>query len=600
MKGFYIKEVTAEGEGVRKSSVSFDKGLNIITGPSNTGKSYILGCIDFIFGSDDPPSKALGGYDTITVKVGTNEGEEISFTRALDSKHINVVSGVSDIESKVYKIGGSEGWKKYSDIFLHMIGIKERPKIYSTQSRKTQDLTWRTFLHTFFIDATRMIGRQSILHLSKGLSPTPTLSSLLFLITGNDIVDRESKESIDIKKAKKEAVKVYINEKLINSIESSKELEESLNAYEDVDFDSLISSITDEIRSIEVEIIKANQESREILGQAYTISSDLEEAKVLRERYQVLMTQYRSDEERLNFIVEGEGNKDNSNPDASCPLCDSKVSIIEDDGSYREAAKGEYSKLQLQKEDLKLAMDDINNEIERNEATLHRLNQKNSKVLDLINQELTPKIEELKSELVKTQHKNDMINQLNMYRDIMKDFNADLDIQEQEEIEESYNPLNLLPSSFFTKLNGYLDDMLREVSYPSYQTSRIPSDLAKNVDITVNGKAKKFQGDGYKAYLNTVFGFILMKYLALNAEYAPRMLFLDSPILPLKEIEDEEASEVMKTGLFQYLVGNQEYGQIIIAEHDIPELDYSSVNIIKFTKNPNVGRYGFLLDHTDD
>lgn len=51
----------------------------------------------------------------------------------------------------------------------------------------------------------------------------------------------------------------------------------------------------------------------------------------------------------------------------------------------------------------------------------------------------------------------------------------------------------------------------------------------------------------------------------------------------LKEIEDEEASEVMKTGLFQYLVGNQEYGQIIIAEHDIPELDYSSVNIIKFT-----------------
>jgi hypothetical protein len=91
-----------------------------------------------------------------------------------------------------------------------------------------------------------------------------------------------------------------------------------------------------------------------------------------------------------------------------------------------------------------------------------------------------------------------------------------------------------------------------------------------------------------------------MKYLSLNAVYAPRMLFLDSPILSLKEKSDESASDGMKAGLFQYLIDNQKFGQVIVAENNIPDLDYSSVNVVRFTKDTDVGRYGFLLDFVDD
>ena len=50
----------------------------------------------------------------------------------------------------------------------------------------------------------------------------------------------------------------------------------------------------------------------------------------------------------------------------------------------------------------------------------------------------------------------------------------------------------------------------------------------------------------------------------------------------------------MKAALFQYLIDNQDHGQVIIAENDIPKLDYSEANIIRFTKDAENGRYGFL------
>ena len=51
----------------------------------------------------------------------------------------------------------------------------------------------------------------------------------------------------------------------------------------------------------------------------------------------------------------------------------------------------------------------------------------------------------------------------------------------------------------------------------------------------------------------------------------------------------------MKSSLFRYLLNNQQYGQIIIIENDIPDVNYESANVIRFTMNENEGRYGFLM-----
>ena len=55
MDKFYIQKIVARGSGKTDSSVSFEPGLNIIQGRSNTGKTCIVRGIDFAFGGKKLP-----------------------------------------------------------------------------------------------------------------------------------------------------------------------------------------------------------------------------------------------------------------------------------------------------------------------------------------------------------------------------------------------------------------------------------------------------------------------------------------------------------------------------------------------------------------
>lgn len=42
---FYIEKLTVTGSGKTDSTIDLSNGVNIIYGPSNTGKTYIVKCI---------------------------------------------------------------------------------------------------------------------------------------------------------------------------------------------------------------------------------------------------------------------------------------------------------------------------------------------------------------------------------------------------------------------------------------------------------------------------------------------------------------------------------------------------------------------------
>ena len=47
---YFIKKIRIITENNTVSELPLDSGVNIIYGPSNTGKSLICECIDFLFG----------------------------------------------------------------------------------------------------------------------------------------------------------------------------------------------------------------------------------------------------------------------------------------------------------------------------------------------------------------------------------------------------------------------------------------------------------------------------------------------------------------------------------------------------------------------
>ena len=104
MSNFYIESITAHGSGKADAVVSFGKGLNIIQGYSDTGKTCVVKCIDFIYGSSDVPFDKSTGYSSVSMRINTTNGT-IDFCRCIGKNQIQVVSCNPEIESGTYDIG---------------------------------------------------------------------------------------------------------------------------------------------------------------------------------------------------------------------------------------------------------------------------------------------------------------------------------------------------------------------------------------------------------------------------------------------------------------------------------------------------------------
>ncbi len=167
MKNFYIKNITVSGVGKEDSVIDFIDGFNIISGPSNTGKTLVLKCIDFLFGSDAIPFNVKStGYNMVAMTV-VSEGKILTARREIVINKINnriiVDSDIPEIESGNYS--ATKGKRSVNvHLWPKLIGIKPGQTIVGKISTgKRHALTWRSILHMFLIKSENVIKERSIL-----------------------------------------------------------------------------------------------------------------------------------------------------------------------------------------------------------------------------------------------------------------------------------------------------------------------------------------------------------------------------------------------------------------------------------------------------
>lgn len=107
MSKFYIKKVTAKGSGMTNSSIDLQPDLNIIKGRSNTGKTVIIKCINFCFGSKEKPFDESFGYTTIEISLHTLKGD-IDISRGLGKNQVKVATNVPSFSSSTYDLKPSK------------------------------------------------------------------------------------------------------------------------------------------------------------------------------------------------------------------------------------------------------------------------------------------------------------------------------------------------------------------------------------------------------------------------------------------------------------------------------------------------------------
>ena len=179
MADFYIAKLRISGDGKETSVVDFTDGLNIVCGPSNTGKSYIVEIIDFLFGSSRVPFDKTLGYDTFEMVIKTIRGT-ITVRRQMDARKINVTSSDRRIESGDY--GTTSGKLNVNeDLWFKLMGIEDKHEIIKNKLFKRQRLTMRSILHMVLVKEENVIQRQPVLMPRQNSASTAFLAALYFL-----------------------------------------------------------------------------------------------------------------------------------------------------------------------------------------------------------------------------------------------------------------------------------------------------------------------------------------------------------------------------------------------------------------------------------
>lgn len=619
---YYIKNIMITTTNGIASVLPLENGLNIIYGPSNTGKSLVLDCIDFLMGSKGRNEKNRNEesisykrlskpelkISSISLCIDSN-GKELQLTRNIDSAEINVVSDVTAISSGTYSLKGSKKKPAIYKVWLALMGIDDDVQIVMKADGSPQSLTLRTFHHTFLINESRIVAENSVMKNGNGYNkniPVSTVSALVYLAANKTYAQpkRDDTTSDAVISAKKStALQMY--DRSVNALAEKKFA--AMIETDDVRSVSEIKSDIDEllaaISAAEDVLSQAIDKSRSLAMEISNIDEKLAECKMLKNRYTSLRTQYESDIRRLTFIAEGDSHRGTIPQTEHCPFCNGALKK-QKSKSCIDAAIVEVKKIETKIKDLRYA----DPEIDREETTLTEkkkvLINERQEVQALIRGELKPTVETLRTRLVSytaaLEHAK-AAEMVEAFTKILKEQYENLMADNEQKIKEpKFNVLSVIDEYLTRPLSNLLETILKECNYYNYVDARFENSLC---DVVVNGSDKMSQGKGFRAFLNAVLAIAIQEWLINCNVYPPHLLVMDSPILSLKEREENVGTQItsnsMRSGLFAYMVKHQANRQTIILENEIPDVNYDGANLIHFTGKDGNGIYGLVSEYRE-
>ena len=358
--------------------------------------------------------------------------------------------------------------------------------------------------------------------------------------------------------------------------------------------------MTQQISAAEDSLKQTTERDQRVTKELIEISSNIAESMVLKNRYDALRTQYESDMRRLTFIAEADIHKRKTPKLDHCPFCNGELPK-EKTQSCLEAAIAEADKIELRIKDLQQADEALANELSRLQRKKEILLHEQQQVQASIRGELKPQVEALREKLVIYTAALEKAKAKEMIKYFTEVLNNQLNrINDEDELSPDFDVRGKIREVLQQPLERLLSEILEKCNYDNYVGSRFDEDMC---DVVINGSEKLSQGQGFRAFLNTVMALAVQEMLNEFNLHMPHLLVMDSPILSLKErgedIGTEITSDSMRGGLFQYMIDHEENRQTIILENVIPALDYSGVKTIHFTRTEGVGRYGLIDGYRD-
>lgn len=590
-KGFWIKKVSLSGEGEENpATVEFNNGLNIISGPSNTGKSWIVDAINYALGANNTAID-VKEYEYVELVID-NDKDQMTIIRPL---FVSKSSSFIEWDKKgiygcfPYRVDDKTDRISFTDILFDFIGISKMHYIPKNEDYAKQRLTFRTFSHLFVTDQTYLQTKKPIL-LAESFGATASKSAILCMLKGDEYTSKEPLEPKQVRQHKQKGVAEYISSQINDYNSYIAKNKEYYHADSDEGLLNTIEKLENTIKDREIQLSEMQAKSTECSEAISAKKEELIAGEVLHDKYVVLAEQYDSDLKRLAFIIEGQTEYKMIKKQKKCPLCG--TDIVEKDIDYIQAAQQEIYNVLALKNDLGFATDDLLESNRMLESEIEKLSALKKDVDVEIEKNLLSELNTLRSELKKYTEQIEKRKEYQMVNNLLLQSSIDFEEYSKpvKDNEDKYRPNNDI-LEYANAIEECMHSILSQCEFDGLK--RLTFDVNK-WDVKINGSEKKSFGQGYRTYINTAMLLTVRKLLADDTDsYYPGFLVLDSPLVTLKESKEKEVSDTMKVGLFEYLWLNQKEGQVIVIENELPNINLRNINHIEFTGN-ETGRYGFI------
>ena len=177
---------------------------NVVFGPSNTGKTFIAQCIDFMFGGSRTPKEIpeAASYDTVFLGLRTRRSDdELVLERSLRGGDFRLHGDGAEAHElgAIHKAGNEE---TVSHFLLSASGLTGK-KVRTNQQGKTKTLSFRDIATIVLVEETSVIAERSPIFSGVPTSRTTESSLFRFLLTGVDDSSVIAKEDRKIAKGRR-------------------------------------------------------------------------------------------------------------------------------------------------------------------------------------------------------------------------------------------------------------------------------------------------------------------------------------------------------------------------------------------------------------
>ncbi len=600
-----IEQISVTGKGKPKAELEFKQGLNVVAGASDTGKSYVIKCFQYIFGGEVPPKNITeaNGYTTVETKIRFDD-ESFILKRELSVNKPKISLIELDkfgSETGSFVLNPShKGNNNLSAYMLDKLNLSDKHLVNGVESLKTSSLTLRVLSKLFLVDESRIITESSPIGEGER-EKTQQMSLLKTLLTGvDDSLVKDLKKQQDNEGAVESRVKAL--EDFIAKKFADHEVVKSTSEKLDTELSDLEESLS-KAQSELTTLVEANGEldlkRQKVRAELTTLYETEKDNLLLQNRFLLLIDKYTSDLERLEAGAEAASYVDLYEM-VNCPTCSQDFEQKKDSEELKllmKSTNAEISKNKFQVKGLNDSIADLKQELIVAREQISKKEIELKELSEIIESNISAKFKDYKMAIrILNSKKSEFLKERTkiQFRDSLLNEVGELRVQLETRTTKYEFPDF---TSELTALCTSISSILKRWSFPGHES--VTFDL-KSRDLKIGNKPRSHFGKGYRAISYAAFSLGLMQYLS-NFGRHPDFIILDSPLTTYRAGDDDENDDevqLKKNMIFAFYIDLCESfndKQIIVFENQEPDEDLKSkMTYYHFSKNKDIGRYGFF------